>query len=1096
MSDTTMGTQIGSVVSFSGSVWAVSEGSHRPLTEGAPVYKGEEIVTEADSNVEIKFLDDTVLGQGGDSAVRLDDYVYSGDDGNLDFHMIKGVLRVVSGEIVKANPENFNLTTPMATIGIRGTEVMVQIDHDREFIGVDKLGEGHTVLISNAFNEVVIDRAGMFSGVDFDGSLIVPDEMPESFISTMVRAAPLTLLGDPPRSMGDPQDIIPPQSYQTIDNQSGEYQPGVGQEQTWQQHDAYDGDDDEIQLTEAEIEALLAMETAAGGDETTGSGEPLGPVVDVTYDSYDPDSGASDDTGAPPQDGGDDQVGADEGDDPPPVEDGTEPPVEEPPGDETPEEDPVAAAPDDDSGDTPPPPPPSDSVPPQEDPPSADGNYAAAENQTVIQDPDAENTPVTHNVIETMGEGTLVAAALAPGSLLQGDVSFDADGDITYTPLPGEEGKAVIDYTVQDGDGMVSSAQLTIKLVTDSEPTVAADDAVGMEADGVLTASGTIAADFGADNDGSSMTLSATGAAWDAETATLTADDQSWSVTLGSDGYEFTQHGPLAEASGTGPGDPLNVEVTVTATDGDGDASSDTFSVSLTDDGPVVNDATTAQGVEDAPVTYNVLTEGDADPGLFGGALVAAELAEDSPYAGTVTYGADGAITYTPAPGETGTVDIDYVVEDADGDTGMARLSIVLAADSAPVITTSDVSGDETGSLVTGSGLLSVDFGADAQDAVIMLAAAGATWDNETATLTANDGTWSISAGNGEYAFTQLAPLDHADLTDPDDPLLINVSVTATDDDGTISTGSFTVTVDDDGPTATNATFVQDTAPDDPVSYNVFTGGDALTGMDGGALAGATLAEDSDYEGTVTYSADGDITYTPVEGETGTVDIEYMITDNDGDSASARLSIDLASQGQTDGSDYLPGNGADVIRGGEGDDTLDGAQGRDVIFGTWGNDVLVGGNSRDAILGGPGHDWIDGGRGNDLLIGGRGCDVLSGGKGADTFAFTSPYDGVDTLVDFQSAVDTIQLYESGFGLQEETGALDPGQFAVVEEATYEGGIDFAGASSGFVYASPDDCCAGTLYFDPDDTVDGNEIILASVTESDGEDLTADDIEIA
>ncbi len=167
MTDTT-GTPIGSVISLTGSAWAVSGTTQRALEQGAPVYEGEEIVTEKDSNVEIKLADDTILGQGEDSAIRLDEYIYSGDDGSLDFHMVKGVMRVVSGEIVKLNPEGFNLTTPLATIGIRGTEVMVQVDQGREIIGVDKLGAGHTVLISNAFNEIVIDKAGMFSGVDFD----------------------------------------------------------------------------------------------------------------------------------------------------------------------------------------------------------------------------------------------------------------------------------------------------------------------------------------------------------------------------------------------------------------------------------------------------------------------------------------------------------------------------------------------------------------------------------------------------------------------------------------------------------------------------------------------------------------------------------------------------------------------------------------------------------------------------------------------------------------------------------------------------------------------------------------------------------------
>ncbi len=862
MTDAITGMQIGSVISQSGSVWAISGSSQRPLTEGAPVYKGEEIVTETDSNVEIKFTDNTVLGQGADSAVRLDDYVFTGDDGSLDFHMVKGVLRVVSGEIVKANPESFNLTTPMATIGIRGTEVMVQIDHNREFIGVDKMGEGHTVVISTAFNQVIIDKAGMFSGVDFDGSLIAPDEMPSSFISTIIRAAPLTTLGDPPRSPGDPQDVIPPQVFETIDNQTGEYKPGVGQEPT--QSD--DGDEDEpIQLTDAEIAALLAMETAAGGDDGV-SGEPMGQVVDIGYDAYDPGSGSGSDVGGGTSFG--DGQGRDDGDRDTPDDD---PPPLETIADDT--ADPPADPPTDDGGST-------DGDPPPPAPTDGADNTTPIEAQTVVQDAEAENTPVTHNVLDGTPQTTLVAAALAQDRNLQGTVTFDAQGTITYVPVPGE----------------------------------------------------------------------------------------------------------------------------------------------------------------------------------------------------------------------AGTVLINYVVEDADGDAAMAQLTITLAPDSQPVIARSNVSGDETDGLVTLNGTLSVDFGADAAGATVALAADGATWDDESGTLTANDGSWAIQTDAAGYTFTQYAPLMHADLSDPDDPYAITIAVTATDGDSSMATGSFTITVDDDGPTADDASFIQDTAPDTAISYNVFTQGDALLGTDAGALTGAALAADSPHEGTVTFLADGTITYTPIEGEFGTVTIDYMVTDGDGDTASAQLSIDLAQE-QSEFGEYLPGQGGDTLTGGEGNDTLDGDSGRDVIFGTGGDDLLIGGNSKDAILGGNGNDILDGGRGNDLLIGGMGDDVLTGGKGDDTFVFTSPGDGTDTILDFQSAVDTIVLYNSGFNFDSNNGTLDVNQFAVVEAEFYEGGIDFAGANSGLIYASPTDCSAGTLYFDPNDTVADDEIVLATITESDGSNLVADDIDI-
>jgi Ca2+-binding RTX toxin-like protein len=55
---------------------------------------------------------------------------------------------------------------------------------------------------------------------------------------------------------------------------------------------------------------------------------------------------------------------------------------------------------------------------------------------------------------------------------------------------------------------------------------------------------------------------------------------------------------------------------------------------------------------------------------------------------------------------------------------------------------------------------------------------------------------------------------------------------------------------------------------------------------------------------------------------------------------------------------------------------------------------------------------LNGGDGNDLLHGGQGNDLLTGGAGADRFAF-SGNNGTDTITDFQTGVDTIDI--SGYG---------------------------------------------------------------------------------
>ena len=99
---------------------------------------------------------------------------------------------------------------------------------------------------------------------------------------------------------------------------------------------------------------------------------------------------------------------------------------------------------------------------------------------------------------------------------------------------------------------------------------------------------------------------------------------------------------------------------------------------------------------------------------------------------------------------------------------------------------------------------------------------------------------------------------------------------------------------------------------------------------------------------------------------------------------------------------------ADILAGDRRDNVLDGRAGDDTLYGGPG-----GGD--DLILGGSGDDTIYGGKGADTLEGGSGSDRLIGGPGADTFVF-APGHGADTIVDFDTGVDSIDL--SAFSLDE------------------------------------------------------------------------------
>lgn len=90
----------------------------------------------------------------------------------------------------------------------------------------------------------------------------------------------------------------------------------------------------------------------------------------------------------------------------------------------------------------------------------------------------------------------------------------------------------------------------------------------------------------------------------------------------------------------------------------------------------------------------------------------------------------------------------------------------------------------------------------------------------------------------------------------------------------------------------------------------------------------------------------------------------------------------------------------------------------DIFIGQAGQNVVYGGNGADALFGGANaSDWLFGEGGNDFLSGGSFNDLLSGGADADTYAFTSWVgNGFDSVLDFASGLDRIQLTGSGFSL--------------------------------------------------------------------------------
>lgn len=115
---------IGRIDVINGTVEVVrADGSKSALQEGDAIFQGDVIETGGDGSVSMVMADDTVFSLDHDGKIAMDEMVYDPTDqsGQMSVSLVKGVFSFVSGGLAKTDPDAMVLTTPVATIGIRGT---------------------------------------------------------------------------------------------------------------------------------------------------------------------------------------------------------------------------------------------------------------------------------------------------------------------------------------------------------------------------------------------------------------------------------------------------------------------------------------------------------------------------------------------------------------------------------------------------------------------------------------------------------------------------------------------------------------------------------------------------------------------------------------------------------------------------------------------------------------------------------------------------------------------------------------------------------------------------------------------------------------
>lgn len=121
--------KVGTVKTVSGDAWVITGGQSVKAQVGTNVLLGSQLKTAKAASMGVTFKDNTLMSFGPDTELTVDEYLFAPAQGQfkLGARLDKGSLNYLSGVIAKLKPEAVTVKTPTGTIGVRGTQFLVNV---------------------------------------------------------------------------------------------------------------------------------------------------------------------------------------------------------------------------------------------------------------------------------------------------------------------------------------------------------------------------------------------------------------------------------------------------------------------------------------------------------------------------------------------------------------------------------------------------------------------------------------------------------------------------------------------------------------------------------------------------------------------------------------------------------------------------------------------------------------------------------------------------------------------------------------------------------------------------------------------------------
>jgi hypothetical protein len=118
-------------ITFASGEVRIGKSNGKPVDVGTKINEGVALETGADGHLHIKFIDGGILILRPNTASVVENYSLNSanpSQSRMRIVVLHGTVRSVTGAGAKATPGQFRLNTPVAALGVRGTDFMVYTD--------------------------------------------------------------------------------------------------------------------------------------------------------------------------------------------------------------------------------------------------------------------------------------------------------------------------------------------------------------------------------------------------------------------------------------------------------------------------------------------------------------------------------------------------------------------------------------------------------------------------------------------------------------------------------------------------------------------------------------------------------------------------------------------------------------------------------------------------------------------------------------------------------------------------------------------------------------------------------------------------------